>query len=32
MVDTCGAEFDAETPYFYSGCDSVRVAGLPALR
>ena len=23
MVDTCGAEFDAETPYFYSSCDSV---------
>ena len=23
MVDTCGAEFDAETPYFYSTCDSV---------
>ena len=22
MVDTCGAEFDAETPYFYSCCDS----------
>jgi carbamoyl-phosphate synthase large subunit len=22
MVDTCGAEFDAETPYFYSSCDS----------
>ncbi len=22
MVDTCGAEFDAETPYFYSTCDS----------
>lgn len=21
MVDTCGAEFDAETPYFYSVCD-----------
>ncbi|MBR4236151.1 MAG: carbamoyl-phosphate synthase large subunit [Clostridia bacterium] len=21
MVDTCGAEFDAETPYFYSGYD-----------
>ncbi len=21
MVDTCGAEFDAETPYFYSGFD-----------
>ena len=21
MVDTCGAEFDAETPYFYSCCD-----------
>ncbi len=21
MVDTCGAEFDAETPYFYSSCD-----------
>lgn len=21
MVDTCGAEFDAETPYFYSTCD-----------
>lgn len=20
-VDTCGAEFDAETPYFYSSCD-----------
>ena len=23
MVDTCGAEFDAETPYFYSTRDSV---------
>jgi len=23
MVDTCGAEFDAETPYFYSTCDEV---------
>ena len=23
MVDTCGAEFDARTPYFYSCCDSV---------
>ena len=23
MVDTCGAEFNAETPYFYSSCDSV---------
>lgn len=23
MVDTCGAEFDAETPYFYSTYDSV---------
>lgn len=23
MVDTCGAEFDAETPYFYSGFDDV---------
>lgn len=23
MVDTCGAEFDAQTPYFYSSCDSV---------
>ncbi|MCI8808680.1 MAG: carbamoyl-phosphate synthase large subunit [Oscillibacter sp.] len=23
MVDTCGAEFDAETPYFYSSFDSV---------
>ena len=22
MVDTCGAEFDAETPYFYSSFDS----------
>ncbi len=22
MVDTCGAEFDAETPYFYSSYDS----------
>lgn len=22
MVDTCGAEFDAETPYFYSTCDA----------
>lgn len=22
MVDTCGAEFEAETPYFYSTCDS----------
>ncbi|MBR6917623.1 MAG: carbamoyl-phosphate synthase large subunit [Clostridia bacterium] len=21
MVDTCGAEFEAETPYFYSCCD-----------
>ena len=23
MVDTCAAEFDAETPYFYSTCDAV---------
>ena len=23
MVDTCAAEFDAETPYFYSSCDEV---------
>ncbi|MBR0282650.1 MAG: carbamoyl-phosphate synthase large subunit, partial [Oscillibacter sp.] len=23
MVDTCGAEFDAETPYFYSSFDKV---------
>ena len=23
MVDTCGAEFDAETPYFYSSYDTV---------
>ena len=23
MVDTCGAEFDAETPYFYSTTDAV---------
>ena len=23
MVDTCGAEFDAETPYFYSSYDKV---------
>ncbi len=23
MVDTCGAEFDAETPYFYSSYDQV---------
>lgn len=23
MVDTCGAEFDAETPYFYSNFDDV---------
>lgn len=23
MVDTCGAEFDAATPYFYSTCDQV---------
>lgn len=23
MVDTCGAEFDAETPYFYSSFDAV---------
>ena len=23
MVDTCGAEFDAETPYFYSSFDTV---------
>ena len=23
MVDTCGAEFDAETPYFYSSYDAV---------
>ena len=23
MVDTCGAEFDAETPYFYSSADEV---------
>ncbi|MEA4894373.1 MAG: carbamoyl-phosphate synthase large subunit [Oscillospiraceae bacterium] len=22
MVDTCAAEFAAETPYFYSGCDA----------
>ena len=22
MVDTCGAEFDAQTPYFYSSADS----------
>ena len=22
MVDTCGAEFAAETPYFYSSCDA----------
>jgi len=22
MVDTCAAEFDAQTPYFYSSCDS----------
>ena len=22
MVDTCAAEFDAETPYFYSTCDA----------
>ena len=22
MVDTCGAEFDAETPYFYSSYDA----------
>ena len=22
MVDTCGAEFAAQTPYFYSSCDS----------
>ena len=22
MVDTCGAEFDAETPYFYSTFDA----------
>ena len=23
MVDTCGAEFDAQTPYFYSGFDEI---------
>ena len=23
MVDTCGAEFDAETPYFYSSTDEI---------
>lgn len=23
MVDTCGAEFDAETPYFYSSADNI---------
>ena len=23
MVDTCGAEFDARTPYFYASCDEV---------
>ena len=23
MVDTCAAEFDAQTPYFYSCCDAV---------
>ncbi len=23
MVDTCAAEFDAETPYFYSTCDGI---------
>ena len=23
MVDTCGAEFDAQTPYFYSCCEKV---------
>ncbi len=23
MVDTCGAEFDARTPYFYACCDEV---------
>ena len=23
MVDTCGAEFDAETPYFYSSADKI---------
>ena len=23
MVDTCAAEFDAETPYFYASCDRV---------
>ncbi|MBQ6562838.1 MAG: carbamoyl-phosphate synthase large subunit, partial [Clostridia bacterium] len=22
MVDTCGAEFDAQTPYFYASCDA----------
>ena len=22
MVDTCGAEFDARTPYFYASCDA----------
>ena len=22
MVDTCAAEFDAQTPYFYSGFDA----------
>ncbi len=23
MVDTCAAEFDAQTPYFYSTCDTI---------
>ncbi len=23
MVDTCGAEFDAQTPYFYSCCEKI---------
>ncbi|HXK78411.1 MAG TPA: carbamoyl-phosphate synthase large subunit, partial [Oscillospiraceae bacterium] len=37
MVDTCGAEFDAETPYFYSTCDnscearSFRRSGKPVI-
>lgn len=26
MVDTCGAEFDAQTPYFYASCDKVNEA------
>ena len=32
MVDTCGAEFDAETPYFYSSFDQSANPGLPPQR